>query len=292
MSTTFVSYDVALLDIFKNGAGERIQDAAEERELIRTVQAGSDIDGSATLRLMYAYAPVLRSEVQWFYRAANARGVVPTEFDHEEVRSRAVEGLLKAVRDFDEDKGHERLAAVVKHHVLNEVVEYAASTLEFTVSTRTLKRFFSVLRAADYNVYKALALCGESGPGKDLSKSAFLSILSAMRDVDSYDAPVGDEDEAWDSRPAAALWEHNAIEEVESRVLVEMVFSEMGDENDLDDRERDVLLYKYGFRPLSEDYGDRAISDAMVAREIGSTRPTVARVHGKALDKARSRLGA
>lgn len=285
------AYAKALVEIFERRAEERIEDVAEERALIEAVASGADYDGSATVALMYAYAPALRSGARWYFNAANARGENPSHYDHEEIRARAIEGLLKAVRAFNPEK-HDRLAAIVREYVLDEVVTYAADSLEFTVSPRTLKRYFAVLRAADQNVYKALALCGKPGPGKDLSKDTFLRILSATRDVESYDAPTGGDEDSWEDRPAAALWTSDAIQDVESRIMVEMVFDDFGDDNDLTHREAEILLFKYGFKPLREDIGDRAISDAMVAREIGSTRPTVAREHGKALDKARARLGA
>lgn len=283
------TYTQTLFSIFEREAEARISDEAEERSLIATVAAGEDHDGAAITALLLAYAPALRNGVRWYASVVRMRGDYFSESMAEEARSRAVEGLLKAIHAFNPEV-HHRLAAIAAPYITDEVVTLAADDLGMSVHPRMLKRFFSYLRRAEGNVYTAIGLCGEEG--STLSKGAFLSILSAVRDVESYDAEVADGEPAWDTRPASVLWERDAIEDVEDRVLVGMVFEHRGDSEDLTDREAKVLRYRYGFEALSEDYGNRAISDAMVAAEIGTTRPTVQRDHAKALDKARTRLGA
>lgn len=267
-----MQYQNIIADIFERRAEERIESIEEERALIADAKAGSE---AATVALMYAYAPAMRSALRWFTRSAPT---VPQATDLEEARARAVVGLLEAVQAFD-PAVHTRLAAIATEHIASEVSSLAADAVGFTVPERTLRRFYGILRKADGNVYEAANLA----PEYKMRRETFFAVLSAVRNVDSYDVEPTEEDHergsgGLDSMVARPLWS-GEYEDAEDRILAEVALESV------DARSETVCRMAYGFT----DYDP--VPDAEIGRRLGMTRPTTQRVRVRALETMREALG-
>ena len=266
-----MNYFSTLTDIFDRGIDERLE-LADERHLITLAQAG---DETAKLRLMRAYAPALRNGVTWFTRAVPT---IPQTADLEDVRSQAVMGLLEAIDAFDPET-HDRLAALAASYIRNAVAVAAGPIAAFTVPERTLKRFFGILRAADGDTVRA----ADIAPDYEMKRETFLAVLSAVRNVDSYDALTAGEDEQGRGEGPRDVHAypiaHDSIADVEDAVLVEVAFGAM------DTFERDVVRLGYGFAEYD------TVPDAEIAARLGYSRPKIQRTRAGALVKARSALG-
>lgn len=272
-----MSYSKALTDIFARNAERRFESAEAERDAILAAKKG---DEDATLDLMFAYAPALRNGVKWYTRAIPS---VDRADGLEEIRSVAVFGLLEAIAAFDVDAGYDRLAATVGEYVANAVAEHAQAVCGLTVPSRTLSRFFAILRKAEGNVYEAAALA----PKYHMTRETFLAVLSAVRS-ESYDAYAVKEEEGAVSGDLLGKTEVSeggllpvldAYEAVNQRMEVEAAFAAV------DDVEEAVCRLAYGF----ETYGD-PVPDGEIGHRLGMTRPTVQRRRASALGKMRDAL--
>lgn len=256
-------------DIFDNGAEARL-DVEAERTAIAATKTG---DEAATVALLYAYAPTLRSVV-----AAYARRGEGHQFDREELTSAAVLGLLQAVAAFDLDGDQVRLAGTVHDYVVDAVGTAVADVVAVTVPTRTLKRFFAIIRAAKGDEAEAVKMA----PSFEMSVDTFLAVRRAVNAA-STDVPIsGDEGEqrAW-SDAARPLWiDGDAFEDATDRILVDLAFASV------DDLEEDVCRMRYGFSSYEP------MSDAEIGDVVGMPKRTVQRRRTGALDKMRAAIGA
>ncbi|QOP65102.1 RNA polymerase sigma factor [Arthrobacter phage Adumb2043] len=270
-----MNYSKALSDIFSRNAERRFESAEAERDAILAAKRG---DEAATLDLMYAYAPALRNGVKWYTRAIPS---VDRADGLEEIHSVAVFGLLEAIAAFDVDAGYDRLAATVGEYVANAVAEHAQAVCGLTVPSRTLSRFFAILRKADGNVYDAASLA----PKYHMTRETFLAVLSAVRST-SLDAAHSTEENDSEffngetsATAASILPVLDAYEAVNQRMEVEAAFAAV------DDVEESVCRLAYGF----ETYGD-PVPDGEIGHRLGMTRPTVQRRRASALGKMREAL--
>ena len=269
-------FETVLSQIFDRSAEARLS-LDEERAAIA---AAKDGDESATVALLYAYAPTLRSA------AARHRETLG-----EDARQVAVVGLLEAVRAFDFEKTYDRLAAIVWEYVTDALLGAAGSTLAVPVPPRTLKRFFGVLRRANGDVAAAALIA----PDHDLSREAFYAILGAVR-VESLE--VGQDEDRGDRGPTpepeyVPLWDNATAIEVEDRLLVEAAFDAV------DPEEEEVCRYAYGF-VSGEALSDAGVVHAVSVRDLGAdavaegqtilSRATVQRSRVSALGKMREAL--
>jgi len=268
-----------LSDVFDRRAEGRLE-LGEERTAIAAAQLGDD---DATAKLILAYAPALRNGVTWYTRALAGS---PQPADLEDVRSQAILGLLEAIKAFD-GTTHERLAATVASYIRNAVTTSAASVTSFTVPERTLKRFFGILRTAEGNVYEGARIA----PDYEMKTETFLAVLSAVRNVESYDAILDGNAGGFDGTTserfntgvergveARPLWDGREAD-AEDRILVEAAFTAV---NTL---EADVVRLAYGF----SDY--EPVPDAEIGARMGFSRATTQRTRTGALDKMRRVLG-
>jgi DNA-directed RNA polymerase specialized sigma subunit len=266
------AFDRVLTDIFDRRADKGRLPLAEERAAIAEAKAG---DGDALVKLMYAYAYSLRTAVAWYTRALPT---VEQRTGAEDARMEAVSGFMEAIHAFDPDK-YDRLAAIAYKKIEEAVASSAWTVTGFTVPTRSLTRFFGILRQADGNVYEAASIA----PQFDMKRETFLAILSAVRDVDGLDSlqPVGEDDGASYELQAEAISGvvRTAEEVVEDAILVEAAFAAV------DDLETDVVRLAYGFA----DYDPQP--DAEIGHRLGLSRPKTQRVRSSALGKMRTALG-
>ena len=279
-----MNYTTIARDIFRNRAERRFESAEDEREAIALAQLG---DQTATVDLIYAYAPALRNGVKWYTRALPS---APQTADTEDIHAQAIMGLIEAIHAFDAD-AHDRLAAIAQQYISEAIAGAASPVAAFTVPKRTLTRFFGILRAAEGDTARAIELA----PQYEMRRETFLSVLSAVRNVDSYDALTnvaatwrpGQTDRKGGSYEygdyghdiiAAPLWDGTQAD-AEDRILVEAAFRAV------DTMEADVTRLAYGFT----DY--EPVPDAEIGHRLGMSRQKTQRTRSSALGKMRSALG-
>ncbi|QNJ56542.1 DNA binding protein [Arthrobacter phage Niobe] len=269
-----MSLSKALTDIFdrKVNVGSLSEDA--EREAIAAAKAG---DSEATVRLMYAYAPALRSAAGKFSNAGGGHDAIQTA-DREDIHAAITTAFFEAVKAFDPDT-QTRLAATLNSALRpSELTGVLSGPVAFTVPHRTLSRFYSILRKADGNPFEAVKIAREH----HMSPEVFLSVLSAVRDVNSMDAchVNGDANgEHWQGESSInvrPIWDASTVEE--DAELVKAAFAAV---NDL---EKTVCEMTYGFT----DYDP--IPDAEIGHRLGFSRAKAQRTRSSALGKMREAL--
>lgn len=270
-------FQTILSDIFDRGAEQRLSQD-EERETIHAAKAG---DEAATVKLLYAYAATLRACAAR-YRIAGERpavwdGNTPSNlYERQEMQAVAVTGLLEAVQAFDLTGPHHRLAATVEKYVIEALTTNMATTVPVAVPSRTLRRFFGILRRTEGDVQAAAALA----PHYEMSRETFFAVLRAVR-TEYLEAPADGEELLSRESSARPLWDgDDDYADATDRILVEMAF------NAVDDQETDICRLSYGFSSYNP------VPDGQIAHDLGMTRPTVQRRRAGALTKMRDALGA
>lgn len=232
----------------------------DEREAISAAQTG---DEPATLRLLRAYAPAMRSTFARYRRA----------MDVDDLRAEILAAFLAAVQEFDPAKG-DRLAGRLGDRLTRGVGSAVASTSTFAIPERTLQRFYGILRRGAGDASRA----AEIAPDYEMTRENFLAILAVVRQSESLD---GDAETA-DVRSAEAhsLWgEGSRFEaDAEDAILCEAAFRAV------DEQEKDVVGLAYGF----SDYDP--VPDAEIGHRLGLSRPKTQRVRAGALGKMREAL--
>lgn len=253
--------------------------AEDEATLVRTVQAGEDHDGSATMTILHAYGSPIRAAVS---RTSSLKDV-PNPLDVEDARMVAIQGALEAIRAHDPAKG--RLAGTINAYVADAIKrEGGAAT---SVPPRTLTRFFGILREADGDIGTARELA----PSREMATATFDQVLAAVR-PDSIDALRDPDGEGYDLREIAAqpVFASSPVVDVEDRILCDAALRAC------DDDEHRVVSLQYGFSPVVEIVDgervqvDRLPSDREIGDILGMTRPTVQRRGKSALVSMRKAL--
>jgi DNA-directed RNA polymerase specialized sigma subunit len=258
------AFENVLAEVFEQGAETRMT-VEEERLALAKAQLG---DQDATIALVYAYAPALRNAASSYRSAGGAWGG-----DSEDLRTAAIEGLLEAIHAFD-PTSHDRLAAIIAGYLADAVSTSIVGPIAFSIPSRTLKRFYGILRAAGGNVYEAAALA----PAYEMKTETFLAVFYAVRNVDSLDVDHGtDESERWNRADVRPLWDGKEAD-VEDAILVEAAFQAV------DSLEADVVRLAYGFSDFDP------VPDAEIAHRLGFSRQKVQRTRTGALEKMRAAL--
>lgn len=237
----------------------------EEVALIASAQAG---DADAYTRLLHAYGPTLRSH------AAKAAKFTDTD----DARSSALLAFAEVLASHDVEYGYEngRLASRLTPHLLNVLDTTKGEALSaFAVPSRTMKRYFGLMKAADGDVVAARALA----PSSMMTVETFDSVHSAVMadSLEGLTTPDGD----GPSRDfvASPVYTVSPVVDVEDAILVDVAFRAV------DDEEERVCRLAYGFTEYDPQ------PDAEVAHRMGLTRPTVQRRRTSALGKMRKALG-
>lgn len=241
---------------------------SEEVEAIAAAQAG---DEDATMRLLVAYGPALRSAVSGVQSLTD--GDAPVDLD--DARMTAVEGALTALREHDPAAGP-RLAGTIRQHVSDALKRaFADSRPALQVPARTLSRFFGILREVDGDVEAARALA----PEREMLATTFDTILAAARpgSIEALRDPNGDGDVR--DLVAEPVYVTSPVVDVEDAILVEAAFRAVDDEGER------ICRLSYGFTEYEP------VADAEIGHRMGLTRPTVQRKRAKALDSMRKALG-
>lgn len=243
---------------------------AEEVALIERAQTGDD---DATLTLLHAYGPAIRSAVSRFTKGSTPVG--GSDLDVEDVQAAALTAFLEVVAEHDPAL-NPRLAGRLVQRLSKRLAEEFTTAAAFTVPERTLSRFYGILRAADGDVEAALEIVTEHG----MSREVFLQVLGAVRGTDSLEGTTdGDEDSAGYTGSATPVFTTTPVVDVEDRILVDLAFAAVED-----DEER-ICRLSYGFTEYDPQ------PDAEIAHRLNLTRPTVQRKRARALDSMRKALG-
>lgn len=267
-----MNFQHILADIFDRHAERSFDSIEAEREAIAKAQLG---DTQATIDLIYAYAPALR-RASGQYRVAGGAGTTYVE----DVRMAAVEGLIEAIYAFDLEGPHRRLAATIIGEVNDSVGTSVLGPIGFSVPSRTLTRFYGILRAAEGDVTEAVRLA----PAYQMKSETFLAVLDAVRNVGTLDETHGSadsasgDDDGYGRSDASPLWDGQQAD-AEDRILVEAAFRAV------DDLEGDVVRLAYGFSDFDP------VPDSEVAHRMGLSRQKAQRTRTSAIVKMRSALG-
>jgi len=259
-----------MLDVFVYTDQTLTLTEAEEADLIVRAQAADD---EATMTLVTAYGRALRAAVRNFGAGAtDGHSAGNHDLDLADLQSTALVGFLTLIAEHDPEQSP-RLAGRVAAYLTRFLSEEFAAVAAFTVPTRTLRRFYGILRAYDGSASLAEEHAHEHG----MTRETFLDVLAAVRGTGSLDAVTadGDSPEVY----ATPVYTTTPVVDVEDRILTDVAFGAV------DDEEERICRLSYGFTEYDPQ------PDAEIAHRMGLTRPTVQRKRGKALGKMRKALG-
>lgn len=263
------TFDATLTAVFLHGAEHRLE-LEDERATIAEAQYGSE---EATLRLIYAYAPVLRNHV--------ARHT--TRIGAEEARSAAIAGLLEAIHAFDLGKFEGRLAGLASQHVAAALREVSSSAMP--VEGRTLRRYRAILAAADGSFHEALGKVGDHG----MTRETFVAVHEAL-----YASSLSEEPLALDR--ASLVWvpaDSAALTDADDAELLSLAWTAVGG------AEADVIRHAYGFED-GEPHSDGEVAQMISERDLGEeavaggqyvmSRAKAQRIRTRGVDAMRTRV--
>lgn len=246
----------SVLDGVFSGRVSRSMSPAEVGEAVELVRAGAD---EGVVRLVEGFGPLLRKSVRRYAPVLSA----------DEAAAAAVLGVHEAARTCDGSGAGSpaSFTAVVSACVDVALRDAAAESAAVHVPSRTLTRFFGVLRRAGGDAELAVAIA----PEFSLSREAFYAVAAAVRcgslDVES----VAD-------AAARVVSPEDGLSALETRELIGAAFRVV------DDLESDVIRAAYGFSDF------RAKPDAEIAGDFGMSRTTIQRVRARGLGKMREAL--
>jgi DNA-directed RNA polymerase specialized sigma subunit len=264
------AFDTVLADVFVYGAEERL-DKETERAAIRDAQLG---DEAATIALIRAYAPVLRSLVS---RHGARIGV-------EDARMTAVSGLIEAIHAFDLDAYDGQLAGIASHRVSNALREVESTAI--AVPERTVRRYLGILRDAGGDANAAAELAESRG----MTRAAFLAVRDAFTANHLDEEPMHLDR----STPVWAPAESDAFADADDRAMTDVALAACTG------TQREVVMFAYGFR-TGDPMSDGEVAEAMSVHSLGEeavsagqsviSRASVQRQRAKAIVVMQSALG-
>src|SRR5690606_6487458 len=125
--------------------------------------------------------PVMLATIREFSPAGGG----PTSVDGDDFRSAAIIGVITAIQAWDEER-NPRLAGVVRGYVADEVAKAGVTTTAVSAPFTTLKRFFSIVRKAGYDLEAGIALA----PEYDMAADTFRALWESHR-AESLDYRLG-----------------------------------------------------------------------------------------------------
>jgi len=242
------------------------------------IQAAQDGDPEASVAIFYLYAPAMRGAA---LRALAPLGHSATLAQREEARSLAVLGIMEAIAKHDVSRGT-RLASTAKFTLREAYDEIDwAGTSPFSIPSKTVRRFFALMAAADQDLDVALEICLQH----KLTPETTLALYRALRAAGSYDALSQDDGEEMDDALtyASSLWDGDVddIVEAEEAIMVRDALAV------LEDDEEDAVRLLYGF---DTDDG-QPLTETLAGMAMGKTRTVVRKLKASAMPKMRAALG-
>lgn len=267
-----------MLDVFNYTDEDFSLPQADETLTIAAAKLG---DEGATLRLLRAYGPALRAAVSRF-KSGVVDGQTSGAHSADGTPSRSIEDLhgaalvafMEVLTEHDPAL-NPRLAGRLVPRLNKHLADEATRSAAFAVPERTLSRFYGILREYDGDVSEATEHASDHG----MSREVFLQILAAAQ-TDSVEAVTVSQDGTPYDVAASPVFTSSPVVDVEDRILVEVAFKAV------DDEEERICRLAYGFTEYDPQ------PDAEIAHRTGLTRPTVQRKRAIALGKMRKKLGA
>lgn len=258
---------LTITSLFTYDADAETLPLAQEVALITAAQDG---DAEAYDELLRTYGPALRNAVN---RAKKT-------LDVEEARSTALLAFHECLMGHDVDDENyvdgrlaPRLLPALKEALGEAQVE--ANAL-FQIPRRSFTRYLGILAAADGDALAARELA----PSMGMKETTFDSIRAVVHESTSVEAALaGSEGDTLAATPILEVTEHSTFDEVEDRVLIEIAFTAV------DDEEARIIELGYGFTEYDP------VPDAEIGHRLGLSRPAVQRKRGKGLSKMRESLG-
>ena len=259
-----------------------------EADIIRAAQAG---DEAATYHLIALYAPAARNALARFSEA----------LDREDAEQEVLLSFLGLIASHDADKSPRLAGRVIESFRRDLVAAANAASGGWSIPSRTLDRFYGILRRAEGDLAKG----AEMAPAHEMPAETFLNIANVLRGTVSLDGRSGDGDttvrvtdggtaeaDGWGSTSVQIVGarEANPFADIEDRLAVQVAMSA------LDERETAITRFAYGFDAVVIDgdvlspEGHAPLADTYVATATGLTRPTVQRTRAAALGKMRAAL--
>lgn len=232
-----------------------------ELELIYRVREGDNV---AAETLLKQYLPALK--------AAQRKAIA---LDKSEAESATQAAFMEAVWRFDKAK-HNRLAGAIKSALAQEVEHESKTKQTFSIPSRSLSRYWNILRKADNDPRLAADIAEQHG----MSRSTWLTINDNVLSTN-----IPDPSETDNEPVLHPLWDTPSEPTSFQRESVKYVFAKLDDDNDLTPEEVEVLGVHYGLLGVdcSKNYD-------FSADELGLPKREVIRLHTSAIRKARKRL--
>lgn len=246
----------SVLDGVFSGRVSRSLSAEEVEAAVELVRLGSD---EGVVALVEGFGPLLRKSVRRYAAVLSS----------DDAGAAVVLGVHRAALDCDGSGAGspQSFTAIVSACVGVALRDASVEATAVHVPSRTLDRFFGVLRRAGGDAELAAAIAPEFA----MTRETFYAVAAAVRcgslDVESVAASA--------ERVAAPA---DGLSALETRELVHAAFRVV------DDLESDVIRAAYGFSDF------RAKPDAEIAGDFGMSRTVVQRVRARGLGKMREAL--
>ena len=155
-------------------------------EQIKAAQAG---DSAVTWEIVEAFDPMLTGMIRSVARGASAE-------DAEDLLQEARVILIQHIRDYDTDSSSAKLSSFVFQAVRRRIAEeYVSMTLALTVDPTAVLRVRRALWQADGDVEGAWLIVSSCPNVKSrMERERFMSIVEALAETASLDAPAGGND--------------------------------------------------------------------------------------------------
>src|SRR5690606_32789871 len=272
-----------MLNVFRYTEAAPLDELEEARLILVAKGHPAGDPEAAKMRLIEAYGPAIRAAVQNFGNGivdgrspyAGSLGMGNHEMDIDDLQSAALVAFLSLIEDHDPEKSP-RLAGRVAAYLTRHLSKSFGAVSAFAVPTRTLERFYGILQAAEGDPEQAEALA----PSYEMSVDTFREIYAATRNTGSLEVEMeGSDGHASTAAAASPVFTPSPVADVEDRMLVDMAFAAMTDE------EARICELYYGFTEYEP------VPDAEIAHRTGLSRPSVQRKRSKALDQSRKAIG-
>lgn len=262
-------------DIFKYDASVKPISVEEEVALIVRAQSG---DEDAVLALIRQYGPLLRSNVARTAKVMN----------RDDAEGAALLAFMEALREHDVNDPRYKtgsLSSTLRPKVFRALAEARAeeNSRIALVPRTTFERYLAVMDAAGGDPDEGAQIA----PSHDLASKTFASIFAMVHDSPHVTTTETEDSDGEDflgrARPVRGE-QRDDFEAAEDAVLADIAL------DSLDDQERDVVEFSYGFRETDDFAWNEPMPDGAVADVVGLSRQKVQRTRRAAIKTMRVAL--
>lgn len=256
-----------------NTSAFEAMDYATELDAIRAAKYGEGEERVNALATLWdAYQPAARAAVAMF------RG----QIDEEDAMQAAYVAFLEAIEASEGDK---RLAFTIQQYLRGGLSEAVTQEWDWAIPSRTLKRFFSILRRADGDVAEGARIA----PTYAMTSETFTHIATLWLSTDSL---RGSEREDT-SEPNYSGVLVGAESRDEFALADDVMLARFARDSLADPLERQIVDLTYGFVPVEYEGAliPAPVRDDVIGALIGKSGRTVRRRRTDALRTMRAAIG-